>query len=119
MPDPLDRLNDLLVSLAAGARRHAARDASARATLARACAERVADVADNWARTAVALKQGDASALAEEIATGPLATLRLLLLTARAQAEIAKGGLPRACRPPRLSHAGTSGTTRQASAARP
>jgi acyl-CoA reductase-like NAD-dependent aldehyde dehydrogenase len=112
MPDPLDRLNDLLVSLAAGARRHVGRDASARATLARACAERVAEMADDWAHTAVAVKQGGAVALAEEIATGPLATLRLLLLTARAQAEIAKGGLPKPSRSPRLSHAGTGGHPR-------
>lgn len=112
MPDPFDRLNDLLVSLAAGARRHVGRDASARAKLARACAERVANVADDWAHTAVAVKQGGAVALAEEIATGPLGTLRLLLLTARALQEIAKSGLPRACRPPRLSHAGTGGHPR-------
>lgn len=107
MPEPLERLNDLLVSLTAGARRHATRDASARAALAIACADRVADMADDWAHTAVAVKQGGASALAEEIATGPLGTLRLLVLTARAQQEIAKAGLPRACRPPRLSHAAT------------
>jgi len=105
MPAPIDRLDELLVSLTAGARRHAARDAAARATLALACAKRVADVADEWTRTAVALKQGGAAAVAEEIATGPLGTLRLLLLTARAQQEISRGGLPRACRPPRLSHA--------------
>jgi acyl-CoA reductase-like NAD-dependent aldehyde dehydrogenase len=112
MPDPLDRLNDLLVSLAAGARRHAARNASARASLALACADRVAAMADDWAHTAVAVKQGGAVALAEEISTGPLATLRLLLLTARAQAEIAKGGLPKPSRSPRLSHAGTGGHPR-------
>ncbi len=109
MPESLDHLNDLLVTLAAGARRHATRDASARAALALACAERVADVADDWARTAVAAKQGGAAALAEELATGPLATLRLLLLTALAQREIARGGLPRASVSPRLSHAAAGG----------
>jgi len=112
MPEPLDRLNDLLVSLAAGARRHAACDASARAKLALACAARVADMAEDWVRTAVGVKQGGAAALAEEIATGPLATLRLLLLTARAQREIAKVGLPRVCHPPRLSHTGPGGHPR-------
>jgi acyl-CoA reductase-like NAD-dependent aldehyde dehydrogenase len=112
MPESIERLEDTLTSLAAGARLHAACDASARAKLALACAGRVADVADDWARTAVAVKQGGAAALAEEIATGPLATLRLLLLTARAQAEIAKGGLPKPCRPPRLSHAGPGGHPR-------
>jgi acyl-CoA reductase-like NAD-dependent aldehyde dehydrogenase len=109
MPEPLDHLQDLLASLSAGARRHAARNASARASLALACADRVAEMADVWARTAVALKRGSDAALAEEIATGPVGTLRLLLLTARAQQEIAKSGLPRACRPPRLSHAATGG----------
>jgi acyl-CoA reductase-like NAD-dependent aldehyde dehydrogenase len=112
MSESIERLEDTLTTLTAGARRHAARDASARATLARACAERVADTADDWTRAAVALKQGSDAALAEEIATGPLATLRLLLLTARAQAEIAKGGLPRPSRSPRLSHAGTGGHPR-------
>jgi acyl-CoA reductase-like NAD-dependent aldehyde dehydrogenase len=112
MSESPDRLNDLLVSLSAGARRHAARDASARAKLALACAEQVADVADDWARTAVAVKQGGPAALAEEIATGPLATLRLLLLTARSQQAIAKTGLPQASRPPRISHAATGGHPR-------
>ncbi|MFM9196159.1 MAG: hypothetical protein ACKOWG_10535 [Planctomycetia bacterium] len=63
MPEAEDRLHDLLVSLTSGARRHAARDAAARGRLARACAERVAELADDWARTAVAVKQGgDAAA---------------------------------------------------------
>jgi len=112
MPEPIDRLDDTLQSLADGARRHATRDASARAKLAIACAGRVADMADEWAHTAVAVKQGGAAALAEEIATGPLGTLRLLLLTAWAQAKIATGGLPQASRPPRLSHAATDGSQR-------
>jgi len=112
MPAPIDRLDELLVSLAAGARRHASRDPAARAGLALACAERVADRADDWVRAAVALKQGGTTAIAEEIATGPLGTLRLLLLTARAQQEIAQGGLPRALRPPRLSHAAAGNRSR-------
>lgn len=103
MPEPLDHLQNLLVSLSAGARRHAARNASARARLARACAERVADAADDWARAAVSMKQGGAVALAEEMATGPLATLRLLLITARSLERIAAGHLPRATRSPRLA----------------
>jgi acyl-CoA reductase-like NAD-dependent aldehyde dehydrogenase len=112
MPEPIDRLNTTLTALADGARRHAARDASARAALAVACAERVAGMADDWARTAVAIKLGGTPALAEEIATGPLGTLRLLLLTARAQTEIAKNGLPQPSRPPRLSHATIEGNQR-------
>jgi acyl-CoA reductase-like NAD-dependent aldehyde dehydrogenase len=112
MPDMPDHLHDLLASLSTGARRHAARDASARARLALACAGRVADATDEWARTAVAMKQGGAASLAEELATGPLGTLRLLLLTARAQKEIAIGGLPRVGRPPRISHVTTGGQPR-------
>jgi acyl-CoA reductase-like NAD-dependent aldehyde dehydrogenase len=114
MPETLERLPDLLVSLADGARRHASRDASARAALALACAERVADVADEWARTAVAVKQGAGPALAEELATGPLATVRLLLLTARSLERIAAGKLPQASRPPRLAHATAGGRPRPA-----
>jgi acyl-CoA reductase-like NAD-dependent aldehyde dehydrogenase len=117
MPESLDRLNGLLVSLAAGARRHAARDAAARARLALACGRRVADAADEWARTAVSLKQGAGPALAEEIATGPLATLRLLLLTARALERIATGKLPQVSRPPRLSHGADGGRLRTSDAA--
>ena len=112
MPEPIDRLNTTLTALADGARRHVGRDASARAALAVACAERVAGTADDWARTAVAIKLGGPAALAEEMATGPLGTLRLLLLTARAQAEIAKNGLPQPSRPPRLSHAANEGSQR-------
>ena len=114
MPASIDRLDELLASLTAGARRHAARDPAARARLALACAERVADVADEWARTAVEVKHGAGAALAEETATGPLATLRLLLLTARALERIATGKLPQTSRPPRLSHAAPGGHPRTA-----
>ncbi|MFM8706221.1 MAG: hypothetical protein ACKOHG_20640, partial [Planctomycetia bacterium] len=106
MPESVDPLHDLLVSLTEGARRHAARDAAARARLALACAERVAASADDWARAAVAVKQGGAAATIEELATGPLATLRLLLITAMVQRDIAAGRLPRTGRPPRLAHEG-------------
>jgi acyl-CoA reductase-like NAD-dependent aldehyde dehydrogenase len=106
MPESVDRLHVLLASLTEGARRHAARDAADRARLARACAERVAELADDWACTAVAVKQGGDAATPEELATGPLATLRLLLITAMVQRDVAAGRLPRTGRPPRLSRAG-------------
>lgn len=112
MTVPQRRITDLLVPLAAGALRHGSSDAATRARLARACAKRVADAADDWARAAVSMKQGGAVALAEEMATGPLATLRLLLLTARSLEGIAAGHLPRATRPPRLAQAATGGMPR-------
>ena len=112
MTVPHDPMTDLLVPLAAGAVRHRASDAATRARLARACAERVADAADDWARAAVSMKQGGAVALAEEMATGPLATLRLLLITARSLERIAAGHLPRATRPPRLAQTATGGIPR-------
>ncbi|MCE9632230.1 MAG: hypothetical protein K8S94_16145 [Planctomycetia bacterium] len=58
----------------------------------------------------MAIKRGDTvpalmpTVVAEETATGPLATLRLLLITARACGEIARFGTPRPAAPPRLVH---------------
>ena len=90
-----------------------------RAALARATARAVAAVAAEWAETATAIKRpaGDArppEVLAEEIATGPLPTLRLLLLTAAALDDIAAGRLPRCCGGPRLEHAGAGAVARVA-----
>lgn len=109
---PQHRITDLLVPLVAGALRHGSSDAAGCAKLARACAKRVADAADDWAQAAVSMKQGGAVALAEEMATGPLATLRLLLLTARSLEGIAAGHLPQAMRPPRLAQTATGGIPR-------
>ena len=99
-------LADDLARLAAAAPAHAARDAPARAALALQTARAVARAADRWTSVAVEIKQrherGDrpsgpaTAALAEEAATGPLATMRLLLLTARACADIARHRRPRA-----------------------
>lgn len=46
----------------------------------------------------------EAAARAEELATGPLATLRLLLLTAQSLQDIAATGQPRLVTPPRIAH---------------
>jgi len=98
--------------LAAGAVRHQARDAAARATVARATALSVAAAADRWVEAALAIKAaaGNRAAVAEEIATGPIATLRLLLVTARRLGEIARTGLPRPARPPRILHPAAGAT---------
>ena len=113
MNDSASVLARLLPVLEAGARRHAARDASARAGLAIACARCVAEAASEWVEAAVAMKRAAAlpdrqaaGVRAEETATGPLVTLRLLLITARALVELADRGRPRASRPARLARAG-------------
>ena len=99
--------------LTAGAAQHAARDAAARAALAHATALTVAAEAGRWVEAAMAIKAaaGSRAAVAEETATGPIGTLRLLLITARTQREIARVGLPRPARPPRILHpaAGAAG----------
>jgi acyl-CoA reductase-like NAD-dependent aldehyde dehydrogenase len=102
-------LSSVLGRLAAGARRFAATDARERAELARRTALATVAVAAPWAEAAVAIKRavpGSGSALAEELATGPMGTARLCLLTARAQLDIAERGLPRAPSAPRILHAG-------------
>lgn len=99
----------MLGRLAVGALRFAATDARERADLARRTALATVAVAAPWAEAAVAIKRavpGSGSALAEELATGPMGTARLCLLTARAQLDIAKRGLPRAPSAPRILHAG-------------
>ncbi len=99
----------MLGRLAVGALRFAATDARERADLARRTALATVAVADPWAEAAVAIKRAvpdSGSALAEELATGPMGTARLCLLTARAQLDIAERGLPRAPSAPRILHAG-------------
>ncbi len=111
-------LDDVLRRLADGARRHASRGPAERAALALEAARTVAAVATPWAEAAAAMKQaaepgsrGGAAAtapaaavLAEELATGPMATVRLLVITAEALEDIARGGLPRLATPPRPGH---------------
>ena len=102
-------LSSRLGQLAAGALRFAATDARQRAELARRTALATVAVAGPWAEAAVAIKRGPPGAgpsLAEELATGPMVTARLCLLTARAQLDLATLGLPRAASKPRILHAG-------------
>ncbi len=112
-PDEVSlRLASLVPAAVAGAGRFAGVGPADRARLARACAVSVAAAADEWAETAAAMKlpaavgRPPAAVVAEELATGPLTTLRLLLLTAAALEDVARGGLPRLAGPPRLEHAG-------------
>ena len=104
-----DDLTAACTRLAAGATRHAGRDAGSRAALARSTAVAVARVADEWVATALAIKSasGSAVAAAEETATGPIATLRLLLISARALADVAARGVPRGAGAPRVFNAVT------------
>ena len=102
-------LSSVLGRLAAGARRFAATDARERADLARRTALSTVALAGPWAEAAVAIKgapPGAGPALAEELATGPMVTARLCLLTARAQLDIADRGIPRAPSASRILHAG-------------
>lgn len=108
-----DDLSATLARLAAGAARLAGRDAGHRAELARRTALSIAEAADDWAAAAVAMKGGGGDAvLAQEIATGPLGTMRLALLHARAWLDIERAGVPRAAAPPRLLHAARPGEGR-------
>lgn len=103
---------DLVDHLAAGAARLAALSATDRAELARRTALSAAVAADEWAAAAAAIKAAaddDGTALAEEIATGPLGTVRLALLHARAWLDIASHGVPRVTKAPRLLHPGRTG----------
>lgn len=128
-PAVTSTLADDLARLTAAAPAHAARDAPARAALALRTARSVARAAEQWTRVAVEIKhrheradvRGDAAlgqgsaapqggaASAEEGATGPLATVRLLLLTARAFADVARHGRPRVAVAPRVLHPGGVG----------
>jgi acyl-CoA reductase-like NAD-dependent aldehyde dehydrogenase len=104
-------LESPLASLAAAALRHAARSPRERAELAAATARSVAATTDAWAEIAAAIKSrpraaatgqgmepppagGTPESLAEELATGPLATVRLLKLTASALQRIDHDELP-------------------------
>jgi len=106
----MDRHDDAFESLKAGASRFAGVDAARRAELARRTALSVAAASDRWVEVAVAIKSmgrvAAAGVPAEETATGPIAALRLLLITARSLKEIAAGGTPRPAAPPRLLHRG-------------
>lgn len=112
-----DVMTATLSGLSAGAAAFTGRDAAARAALARETALAVAGVAHAWVDAAVTIKRGDTipalrpTVVAEETATGPLATLRLLLVTVRAADEIARFGTPRAASMPRVLHQAGAGTS--------
>ncbi len=115
----MSAIGSFVESLAAGARAHADRDPAARAALARAVARQVATAADDWIDAALAVKcRGErmaasvappTAARAEEAATGPVVTLRLLAITARALDDVAQRGVPTLVRPPRLLSARGAG----------
>ena len=99
-----------LARLRASAAAFATVDDRERAKLAADTARAVARMADAWVDAAVAIKDAAAPATpaavrAEETATGPLATLRLLLVTARMFRDVAAQGVPSASRPPAVMHA--------------
>ncbi len=94
-----------IASLAAGAAAWSGRGPAARAEVALRTARSVAAAADAWVEAALSIKQSRAAAVrAEETATGPIPTLRLLLVTAHALEDIARGGVPTLARPPRIVH---------------
>ncbi|RLS81226.1 MAG: hypothetical protein DWI04_06875, partial [Planctomycetota bacterium] len=86
--------------------------------LALQTAQAVAAVAIPWGETAAAMKlvlepgsrggpqagPTPAAVLAEETATGPLGTVRLLVLTAQTLADVQRGGLPKLSARPRPGH---------------
>jgi acyl-CoA reductase-like NAD-dependent aldehyde dehydrogenase len=97
----------ILDRLVAGAATFAATDRAERAALARRTALAIVATADAWADAALAIKraaEAPGAPLAEEIATGPMATVRLCLLHARAEEDIAREGRPIPAAPPRLLH---------------
>jgi len=102
-----------IASLEDGAARLGSLDALGRAALARRTALSVAAAADRWVDAAIAIKSAGAAAgpdvRAEEIATGPLASLRLLMVTARCLGDVAARGTPRPSSPPRIVHRGGGG----------
>jgi len=103
----IPELPTILGRLTAGVARFASCDARQRGDLARRTAIATVAVADAWAEAAVAIKHaapGSGPQLAEELATGPMGTARLCLLTARAQFDLAAEGLPRAAARPRVLH---------------
>jgi acyl-CoA reductase-like NAD-dependent aldehyde dehydrogenase len=107
-------LDDVVNGLGHAADRWQQAVPASRSTLAQATARSVADQAEAWVAAAVALKSAgqepSASVAAEETATGPLATLRLLLTTARVWREIGGQGLPRPAAVPRMLHAAGPGS---------
>lgn len=100
---------DRVAVLAAGADRLAEAPPSERAALAEACMTATAAAADLWVQRAGEIKQADATlardaVLAEETGTGPLVTLRLLMITRDVWRRLASGEMPRLPGGPRVAH---------------
>jgi hypothetical protein len=98
-----------IAALAAGADRLASESAHRRAALAEACMHTTAAAADRWVELAGDIKAADASpartaVLAEETGTGPLVTLRLLMITRDVWRRLATGHLPKLPGGPRVAH---------------
>lgn len=114
-----ERAAEQLDRLVAGSRRFGTRTAAERARIALETARAVAVAADRWCAAAVELKRAAESGsqrtvAAEEMATGPVATLRLLLVTTRVLDDVERRGLPRLTVRPRVLHPGANaaaGTT--------
>ena len=118
LPTDSPALDAALHRLAEGAQRHASRSPAERGMLALQTAQAVAAVAIPWGETAAAMKlvlepgsrggpqagPTPAAVLAEETATGPLGTVRLLVLTAQTLADVQRGGLPKLSARPRPGH---------------
>jgi len=98
----VDDIHHRIGVLAAGASAWAGRSPSRRADLAVRTVHSTLAAANAWVEAATDIKRSRAPAVrAEETATGPLVTLRLLLITAPALADIERDGVPRLARPVR------------------
>ncbi len=101
--------SDRIAALAAGADRLASEPAARRAALAEACIHTTAAAADRWVELAGTIKAADITSardavLAEETGTGPLVTLRLLMITRDVWRQLATGRLPKLPGGPRIAH---------------
>ena len=106
----------VLARLTRGAEAWAASSLADRAAAAAATARSVTAEAVAWTEAAVAIKSAGpegrrslppellTTLTAEELATGPIPTQRLLLLTAAAASDVATRGLPTAAASPRIVH---------------
>lgn len=95
--------------LSKSSRRHVSTSLSAWARLALKTAESVRSTAPNWMNAALQMKQAKGAshedvAAAEELATGPLTTLRLLLLSACSLNDISKHGVPQVREGVKIAH---------------
>ena len=100
---------DRVAALARGADRLATEPPQRRATLAAACMATTAACADRWVEQAAGIKAADATpardaVFAEETGTGPLVTLRLLMITRDMWRRRAAGELPKLPGGPRVAH---------------